>query len=114
MLKTLSEKDIQRYAHQIILKNIGFDGQKKLLMSKVFILGIGGLGSPVSMYLADIYTLSANLAGLPGMSIPAGFSNNLPVGLQLIGNYWSESILLNIAHKFQQQTDWHNKAPKEY
>ena len=53
MLKTLSEKDIQRYAHQIILKNIGIDGQKKLLMSKVFILGMGGLGSPVSMYLAS-------------------------------------------------------------
>ncbi|MDP6104021.1 MAG: Asp-tRNA(Asn)/Glu-tRNA(Gln) amidotransferase subunit GatA [Gammaproteobacteria bacterium] len=75
---------------------------------------LGSVKDPVSMYLADIYTLSANLAGLPGMSIPAGFSNNLPVGLQLIGNYWSESILLNIAHKFQQQTDWHNKAPKEY
>ena len=53
MLKTLSEKDIQRYAHQIILKNIGIDGQKKLLISKVFILGMGGLGSPVSMYLAS-------------------------------------------------------------
>ena len=53
MLKTLSEKDIQRYAHQIILKNIGIDGQKKLLMSKVFILGMGGLGSPVSIYLAS-------------------------------------------------------------
>ena len=53
MLKTLSEKDIQRYAHQIILKNIGLDGQKKLLMSKVFILGMGGLGSPVSMYLTS-------------------------------------------------------------
>jgi adenylyltransferase/sulfurtransferase len=53
MLKTLSEKDIQRYAHQIILKNIGIDGQRKLLISKVFILGMGGLGSPVSMYLAS-------------------------------------------------------------
>ena len=53
MLKTLSEKDIQRYAHQIILKNIGIDGQKKLLISKVFILGMGGLGSPISMYLAS-------------------------------------------------------------
>ena len=53
MLKTLSEKDIQSYAHQIILKNIGIDGQKKLLMSKVFILGMGGLGSPISIYLAS-------------------------------------------------------------
>jgi aspartyl-tRNA(Asn)/glutamyl-tRNA(Gln) amidotransferase subunit A len=65
------------------------------------------------MYLADIYTLSANLAGLPGMSIPAGFSKKLPVGLQLIGNYWSEAKLLNIAHKFQQQTDWHSRSPEE-
>lgn len=73
---------------------------------------LGSVKDPVSMYLADIYTLSANLAGLPGMSIPAGFSQNLPVGLQLIGNYWSESKLLNIAHQFQQQTDWHTKAPK--
>ena len=52
MLKSLSEKDIQRYANQIILKNIGVDGQKKLLISKVFIIGMGGLGSPISMYLA--------------------------------------------------------------
>ncbi|MCS5586459.1 MAG: Asp-tRNA(Asn)/Glu-tRNA(Gln) amidotransferase subunit GatA [Gammaproteobacteria bacterium] len=73
---------------------------------------LGSVKDPVSMYLADIYTLSANLAGLPGMSIPAGFAQNLPVGLQLIGNYWSESKLLNIAHQFQQQTDWHTKAPK--
>ena len=74
---------------------------------------LGSVKDPVSMYLADIYTLSANLAGLPGMSIPAGFSQNLPVGLQLIGNYWSESKLLNIAHQFQQQTDWHTKTPEE-
>lgn len=62
---------------------------------------------PVSMYLSDIYTLAVNLAGLPGMSVPAGFSNNKPVGLQLIGNYFSEAKLLNIAHQYQQQTDWH-------
>jgi aspartyl-tRNA(Asn)/glutamyl-tRNA(Gln) amidotransferase subunit A len=74
---------------------------------------LGSVKDPVSMYLADIYTLSANLAGLPGMSIPAGFAQNLPVGLQLIGNYWSESKLLNIAHQFQQQTDWHAQAPQE-
>jgi aspartyl-tRNA(Asn)/glutamyl-tRNA(Gln) amidotransferase subunit A len=55
--------------------------------------------------------LSANLAGLPGMSIPAGFSQKLPVGLQMIGDYWSESKLLNIAHQFQQQTDWHSQTP---
>ena len=74
---------------------------------------LGSVKDPVSMYLADIYTLSANLAGLPGMSIPAGFAQKLPVGLQLIGNYWSESKLLNIAHQFQQQTDWHTQAPQE-
>ncbi len=74
---------------------------------------LGSIKDPVSMYLADIYTLSANLAGLPGMSIPAGFAQNMPVGLQLIGNYWSESKLLNIAHKFQQQTNWHEKSPEE-
>lgn len=74
---------------------------------------LGSVKDPVSMYLADIYTLSANLAGLPGMSIPAGFSNKLPVGLQLIGNYWSESKLLNIAHQFQLQTDWHTQMPQE-
>ncbi|WP_428088311.1 Asp-tRNA(Asn)/Glu-tRNA(Gln) amidotransferase subunit GatA [Candidatus Thioglobus sp.] len=74
---------------------------------------LGSVKDPVSMYLADIYTLSANLAGLPAMSIPAGFSKKLPVGLQLIGNYWSESKLLNIAHQFQVQTDWHAKMPQE-
>jgi len=64
------------------------------------------------MYLQDIYTLSLNLAGLPGMSIPAGFSQQLPVGMQLIGNYFDESRLLNVAHQFQQVTDWHLKAPE--
>jgi len=73
---------------------------------------LGAIKDPVSMYLADIYTLSANLAGLPGMSIPAGFSNNLPVGLQMIGNYWSEEVLLNTAHQFQTQTDWHSVLPE--
>jgi aspartyl-tRNA(Asn)/glutamyl-tRNA(Gln) amidotransferase subunit A len=74
---------------------------------------IGTVKDSVSMYLADIYTLSANLAGLPGMSIPAGFSNNLPVGLQLIGNHWSEETLLNVAHQFQLQTNWHSQLPVE-
>ncbi len=74
---------------------------------------LGSFKDPVSMYLADIYTLSTNLAGLPGMSIPAGFSQKLPVGLQMIGNYWSESKLLNIAHQFQQVTDHHSQTPKE-
>jgi aspartyl-tRNA(Asn)/glutamyl-tRNA(Gln) amidotransferase subunit A len=66
---------------------------------------------PVQMYLEDLYTIAVNLAGLPGMSIPAGFANGLPVGLQIIGNYFSESRMLGIGHAFQQATDWHTKAP---
>ncbi|WP_416688399.1 Asp-tRNA(Asn)/Glu-tRNA(Gln) amidotransferase subunit GatA [Candidatus Pseudothioglobus sp. Uisw_041] len=74
---------------------------------------LGSVKDPVSMYLADIYTLSVNLAGLPGMSIPAGFSKELPVGLQLIGNHWSEELLLNTAHQFQLKTNWHTSLPIE-
>ena len=67
---------------------------------------------PVAMYLEDIYTLGVNLAGLPGMSVPVGFgSNNRPVGLQIIGNYFSEAKMLNVAHQFQLATDWHTRAP---
>ena len=69
---------------------------------------------PVSMYLSDIYTIAVNLAGLPGMSIPAGFSKNMPVGLQIIGNYFDESRLLNVAHQYQQQTDWHKQIPEAF
>jgi len=64
---------------------------------------------PVSMYLQDIYTISVNLAGLPGLSHPAGFVDGKPVGLQLIGNYFDEARLLNAAHRFQQATDWHQR-----
>lgn len=67
---------------------------------------------PVEMYMEDIFTLSLNLAGLPGMSIPCGFSNGLPVGLQIIGNYFAEEKLLNVAHKYQQATDWHTRKPE--
>ncbi|GAB2593279.1 Asp-tRNA(Asn)/Glu-tRNA(Gln) amidotransferase subunit GatA [Nitrincola alkalisediminis] len=66
---------------------------------------------PVAMYMEDIYTLSLNLAGLPGMSIPCGQSQGLPVGLQIIGSYFSEAKLLNIAHQFQLATDWHQQSP---
>ena len=67
---------------------------------------------PVANYLADIYTLSTSLAGLPGMSVPAGFgAANMPVGLQLVGNYFKEGELLQTAHAFQQATDWHERAP---
>ena len=67
---------------------------------------------PVQMYLGDIYTVAVNLAGLPGLSHPAGFgAGGMPVGLQLIGNYFAEARLLNAAHQFQQATDWHTRAP---
>lgn len=71
---------------------------------------IGANLSPTEMYLGDIYTLAVNLAGLPAINAPVGFdANQLPVGLQLIGNYWSESQLLSIVHQYQQNTDWHTK-----
>ncbi|WOJ98324.1 Asp-tRNA(Asn)/Glu-tRNA(Gln) amidotransferase subunit GatA [Congregibacter brevis] len=66
---------------------------------------------PTAMYLEDIYTLSVNLAGLPAMSLPAGFSNGLPVGLQLIGRHFEEARLLAAAHQFQQRSDWHRQTP---
>jgi len=69
---------------------------------------------PISMYLSDIYTIAVNLAGLPGMSVPAGFVDGKPIGLQIIGNYFEESRLLNVAHQYQQQTDWHRKIPETY
>ncbi|MES9941261.1 MAG: Asp-tRNA(Asn)/Glu-tRNA(Gln) amidotransferase subunit GatA [Candidatus Thiodiazotropha sp. 6PLUC2] len=68
--------------------------------------------NPVTMYLNDIYTIAANLAGLPGMSLPVGPVNGLPVGLQVIGNYFSEAKLLNVAHRFQQETEWHRLIPE--
>lgn len=77
-----------------------------------------GLGEkqadPIAMYLSDIYTIATNLAGLPGMSLPAGFEKGLPVGLQLIGNFWSEGRLLNVAHRYQQVTDWHRRLPAAF
>jgi aspartyl-tRNA(Asn)/glutamyl-tRNA(Gln) amidotransferase subunit A len=68
---------------------------------------------PVQMYLSDIYTIAVNLAGLPGMSIPCGFGeDNMPVGLQIIGNYFDEARMLNVAHQYQLATDWHSRAPQ--
>ena len=66
---------------------------------------------PITMYLSDIYTIAANLAGLPGISIPVGQVAGMPVGLQIIGNYFQEAKLLNVAHRLQQATDWHSAAP---
>ncbi len=69
---------------------------------------------PVQMYLSDIYTISVNLAGLPGLSIPMGFVNQRPVGMQLIGHFLTEGRLLNIAHQYQQRTDWHKQSPPNF
>ncbi|MFO1427254.1 MAG: Asp-tRNA(Asn)/Glu-tRNA(Gln) amidotransferase subunit GatA [Steroidobacteraceae bacterium] len=69
---------------------------------------------PITMYLNDIYTIGANLAGLPGMSIPCGFAQGLPVGLQIVGPQFSEARMLNFAHRFQMETDWHRRAPAAY
>ena len=78
--------------------------------SPAFEFGAKG-DDPVAMYLEDIYTIATNLAGLPGMSIPCGFVDNKPVGLQLIGNYFDEAKMLNIAHQYQKLTDFHTKFP---
>jgi aspartyl-tRNA(Asn)/glutamyl-tRNA(Gln) amidotransferase subunit A len=77
--------------------------------------GLGDKTSdPITMYLNDIYTIGANLAGLPAMSIPCGFAGKLPVGVQLIGPHFGEARLLAVAHRFQQETDWHLKAPEGF
>jgi aspartyl-tRNA(Asn)/glutamyl-tRNA(Gln) amidotransferase subunit A len=72
------------------------------------------MNDPVLMYLNDIYTIGANLAGLPGVSLPCGFVDSLPMGLQLIGPHFAEAKLLNAAHQYQQATDWHTHAPRGY
>jgi len=69
---------------------------------------------PITMYLNDIYTIGANLAGLPAISIPCGFAGGLPVGVQLIGPHFGEAKILNAAHRFQKETDWHLRAPSGY
>jgi len=66
---------------------------------------------PISMYLSDIYTISVNLAGLPGISIPAGFNSHLPIGMHLVSNYFEEARLLNVAHAYQKVSDWHTRTP---
>ncbi|HEX7606328.1 MAG TPA: amidase family protein, partial [Usitatibacter sp.] len=69
----------------------------------------------VQMYLDDLYTIPINLAGLPGMSIPCGFGDRgRPVGLQIVGDYWSEALMLSVAHAYQRATDWHTRAPAAF
>lgn len=69
---------------------------------------------PVAQYLEDIYTITANLAGIPGLSMPVGFIDGLPVGVQLLAPYFQEARLLNVAHQYQQATDWHNQTPSGF
>ena len=79
--------------------------------STAFALGAKS-DDPIAMYLNDIYTISVNLAGLPGLSLPAGFdAGGMPVGLQVIGRYFDEARLLNVGYRYQQQTDWHERMP---
>ncbi|MBU1032176.1 Asp-tRNA(Asn)/Glu-tRNA(Gln) amidotransferase subunit GatA, partial [Patescibacteria group bacterium] len=67
---------------------------------------------PLKMYLADIYTISANLAGIPGLSVPCGFSDGLPVGLQILGKYMDEATILNVGEVYEQNTEWRKEKPK--
>ena len=69
------------------------------------------MNDPIAMYLSDVYTVSTNLAGLPAMSIPMGFKENMPLGLQIIGNHFDEKNILKISHLYQQETDWHKREP---
>ena len=69
------------------------------------------MNDPIAMYLSDVYTVSTNLAGLPAMSIPMGFKEGMPIGLQIIGNHFDEKDILKLSHLFQRETDWHNKEP---
>lgn len=75
---------------------------------------LGGTADPVDHYLSDIFTVATNLAGLPALSMPAGFVNNLPIGAQLIGKHFDEARLLNVAHQYQQVTDWHKRIPEGF
>jgi aspartyl-tRNA(Asn)/glutamyl-tRNA(Gln) amidotransferase subunit A len=82
--------------------------------STAFELNSDKSNNPVQMYLNDLYTIAVNLAGLPALSMPCGFINNLPVGAQLIGPHFSESKLLNVAHRYQQETDHHKQMPSQF
>jgi aspartyl-tRNA(Asn)/glutamyl-tRNA(Gln) amidotransferase subunit A len=74
--------------------------------------GIGAKSDdPVTMYMQDVFTIAVNLAGLPALSMPAGGIEGLPAGVQVIGDYFQEGRILNVAHAFQQATDWHRRMP---
>ena len=75
---------------------------------------IGATKDPLNMYLSDIYTVAVPLAGLPALSMPAGFIDGLPAGVQLIGKHFDEATLLNVAHQYQQVTDWHKHIPEGF
>ena len=82
--------------------------------SSAFGIGEMSKASPIEMYLNDIYTIAANLAGLPALSIPCGFgAGRLPVGLHMVGNYFSEAQMLGAAHQYQCVTDWHTREPAQ-
>ena len=107
------------FGHRVILSSVDLElpsGGVDVLMgptspTPAFELG-AKTADPVTMYLNDIYTIGANLAGVPALSVPCGFVDDLPVGLQLIGPHFSEGKLLAAAHAFQQATDWHTRIPK--
>ncbi len=106
-LRRLISEDFHRAFHEVDL----IAGPT----SPTVAFGLGEkLEDPVTMYLSDIYTIPVNLAGLPGLSHPAGFADGLPVGLQLVGDYFEEARLLEAAHRFQQATDWHRRVPPGY
>ena len=67
---------------------------------------------PLQMYLSDLYTIPANIAGIPSISIPCGFANGLPIGLQIMGPHFSEETILRIAHEYEKATDWYQEAPQ--
>ena len=69
------------------------------------------ISDPLTMYLSDAYTIPASLAGLPGLSVPAGFVNGLPVGLQILGKYMDEEMILNVGEVYEQATEWHKEKP---
>jgi aspartyl-tRNA(Asn)/glutamyl-tRNA(Gln) amidotransferase subunit A len=101
--RLIAEDFAQAFSHVDIIASPTTPGPAFALGSKT--------QDPVAMYLEDIYTLAVNLAGLPGLSMPAGFYDHRPVGLQLIGNHFDEATLLRTAHQYQQNTDWHTRRP---